>query len=166
MQMKMGRKLLIALVAVLVIAQLVPFPPAENPPQGQEVPAPAEVRTILRASCYDCHSNETVWPWYSHVIPTKWLVRGHVQEGRDHLNFSTWEQYSSESAARKLGGVADMVEEGKMPLSSYLRMHPEAVLSPEDASRIIDWARSMGGTTEESPGEAEDGAEPGDGARQ
>lgn len=157
----MGRKLLIAVVALLVIAQVVPFPPADNPPLGQEVPAPPAVRTILRVSCYDCHSNETVWPWYSHVIPMKWLVRGHVMEGREHLNFSTWEQYTPERASRRLEDVVEMVQEGKMPLPSYLRLHSDAALSPENQSRIIEWARGLGGTMEENQGGGNSGGEPG-----
>ena len=160
--MKTGRKLLVALIVLLVIAQLAPYPPAENPPLGQEVPAPPEVRTILRVSCYDCHSNETVWPWYSNVIPAKWFVRGHVVEGRGHLNFSTWEQYPPQGAARKLEEVVEMVQEGKMPLPSYLRMHSDAALSPEGQTRIIDWARALGGTIEESAGGVGDEAEPGE----
>ena len=63
MKNKLGRILLIVLASGLLVAQLVPYPPADNPPIGQEVPATAEVRTILETSCYDCHSNETVWPW-------------------------------------------------------------------------------------------------------
>jgi len=143
----MAKKLILLLVVLLVIAQLVPFPPAENPPIGEEVPAPAEVRTILRTSCYDCHSNETVWPWYSSVIPTKWLVRNHVQEGRGHLNFSTWEVYPPDRAARKLEEVVEMVEGGEMPLKSYERMHPGAELTSEEAARLMDWARSLRGTS-------------------
>jgi len=141
----MAKKLILLLVVLLVIAQLVPFPPAENPPVGEEVPAPPEVRTILRTSCYDCHSNETVWPWYSNVIPTKWLVRNHVREGRGHLNFSTWEVYPPERAARRLEEVVEMVEEGEMPLGSYVRMHPGAELTSEEAARLMDWARSLRG---------------------
>jgi len=139
----MAKKLILLLVVLLVIAQLVPYPPAENPPPGEEVPAPAEVRTILRTSCYDCHSNETVWPWYSNVIPTKWLVRNHVREGRGHLNFSSWEVYPPERAARKLEEVVEMVEGGEMPLQSYERMHPGAELTSEEAARLMDWARSL-----------------------
>jgi hypothetical protein len=161
MKTQMVRKLLIALVVLLVIAQVVPFPPADNPPLGQEVPAPPEVRTILRVSCYDCHSNETIWPWYSHVIPMKWLVRGHVMEGREHLNFSTWDQYTPQRASRRLEDVVDMVQEGEMPLPSYLRLHSDAALSPEDQSRIIEWARALGDTLRETQGGVGDNGEPG-----
>lgn len=144
--MKKGvRVALFSFIGVLVIAQVAPIPPAENPPVGQEVPANVEVREILRTSCYDCHSNETIWPWYSHVVPSKWFVRRHVVEGRGHLNFSTWGQYSPERAAHKMEEVVEMIEEGAMPMSSYLRLHGEAVLSPAQQQALLDWARELGG---------------------
>jgi hypothetical protein len=149
------RMIPVALAALLLVAQAIPIPPAENPPVGQELQAPAEVMTVLRTSCYDCHSNETVWPWYSHVIPSKWFVRQHVVEGRGHLNFSTWGEYPARRAAHKLEEVVELVEEGEMPLASYLWLHAEAGLSEEDADRIIDWARSLG--TELEAGLEEEG---------
>ena len=159
MKKNFGRNILVGIAAALIIAQLVPYPPAENPPVGEEVPAPAGVRAVLRTSCYDCHSNETVWPWYSGVIPAKWLVRSHVEEGRGHLNFSTWSQYPPERAARKLEEVVEMVEEGKMPVASYVWLHGEAALSEEDAALIIEWARRLSASgdqgadgDEEAPG--------------
>jgi hypothetical protein len=145
MKKNLGRNLLIGFAAALLITQLVPYPPAENPPVGEEVPAPPEVRSVLRTSCYDCHSNETVWPWYSGVIPGKWLVRGHVVEGRGQLNFSTWGEYPPERAARKLEEVVEMVEEGEMPVASYVWLHGDAALSQQEAALLIEWARGLRG---------------------
>lgn len=142
---KSVRVALVTLIGGLVVAQVVPIPPAENPTVGQEVPADAEVRQILQTSCYDCHSNETIWPWYSHVIPSKWFVRKHVVEGREHLNFSTWGQYTPERAAHKMEEVVEMIEEGEMPLPSYLRLHGEAELSPAQQQVLLIWARELGG---------------------
>ena len=141
---KVVRVVLISCIGGLVIAQVAPIPPAENPPVGQEVPANVEVRGILRTSCYDCHSNETNWPWYSHVVPSKWFVRKHVVEGRRQLNFSTWGQYSPERAANKMEEVVERIEEGAMPMSSYLRLHGEAVLSKAQQQALLDWARGLG----------------------
>lgn len=154
------RMIPVALAALLLVAQAIPIPPAENPPVGQELQAPAEVMTVLRTSCYDCHSNETVWPWYSHVIPSKWFVRQHVVEGRGHLNFSTWGEYPARRAAHKLEEVVELVEEGEMPLASYLWLHAEAGLSEEDADRIIDWARSLGAELEAGLEEEGNGSPP------
>ncbi|MGW8267021.1 MAG: heme-binding domain-containing protein [Longimicrobiales bacterium] len=159
MKKNLGRNVVNGLAAALLIAQLVPYPPAENPPVGDEVPAPAEVRSVLRTSCYDCHSNETVWPWYSGVIPAKWLVRNHVIEGRGHLNFSTWSEYPPERAARKLEEVVEMVEEGEMPVGSYVWLHGDAALSADEAALILDWARGLRASGNQGPGEG--GGEPG-----
>lgn len=146
---KVVRYLLIALLLVLVVGQIVPYPPKENPPVGEEIPAPPEVRTILQASCYDCHSNETEWPWYSFVVPTKWLVRYDVVEGRSHLNFSTWGEYSAGQASHRLEEVVEVIQDGEMPLGPYIWLHGEAALSQDEADRLIDWAQSFGGQTEE-----------------
>lgn len=152
------KKVLVGAVIVLIVAQLVPYPPAENPPVTQEVQTTAEVRAVLSESCFDCHSHETQWPWYSHVIPTKWFVRGHVAEGRESLNFSTWDTYPPDRAAHKLEEVVEMVEEGSMPLSSYIRMHPGADLTVEEREQILAWARSLMGPV---PPEGEGGVAPG-----
>ena len=106
-----------------------------------EVSAP--VSSLLRAACYDCHSNETVWPWYAHVAPSSWFLTKHVNEGRRHLNFSDWGNYPPSKADHKLEEVIEYVEDGKMPLSSYTPLHPEAKLSDEQRVEIIEWARGL-----------------------
>jgi len=145
---KVVRYVLMVLVLVLVVGQIVPYPPKENPSVGEEIPASPEVRSILQASCYDCHSNETVWPWYSFVVPTKWLVRHDVVEGRSHLNFSTWGEYSDQQASHRLEEVVEVIQDGEMPLGFYVWLHGEAALSPAEADRLIEWARSLGGQTQ------------------
>lgn len=135
--------ILIGVVGFLVIAQVVPFPPATNPPVTGEITAPADVHRLLRRSCYDCHSNETVWPWYSSVLPGKWLVRHDVEEGRDALNFSDWDAYTPSEKADRLNELVKMLEEGKMPLRAYTWLHKEAVLSREEVSQLTEWARSQ-----------------------
>lgn len=154
--------LLVVLGTLLVLGQALPFPPADNPPVDAEVPAPPEVRAVLRAACYDCHSNETVWPWYSGIIPAKWLVRNHVREGRKHLNFSTWNRYPAETRSDLLEQVVEQVETGQMPLRSYLLLHGDARLSSEARSLLLAWARGGGGGGEGSRSEevARDGEGP------
>lgn len=134
-------RLLGAAVALVVIVQILPFPPAENPPVTGTIQPPQEVAEILRRACFDCHSNETVWPWYSHVIPMKWLVRRHVQEGREHLNLSEWSVYPADERTHLLEEMAEVLEEGAMPLQSYLRLHPEAELTPEEMALLVAWAQ-------------------------
>ena len=104
---------------------------------------PASVSPLLRAACYDCHSNETVWPWYAHVAPSSWFVAKHVDEGRRHLNFSTWGEYPPSKADHKLEEIIEYVENGEMPLASYTPLHPEAKLSDEDRAAIVEWAKAM-----------------------
>jgi mono/diheme cytochrome c family protein len=138
-----GQRVVMIVLAVLVLIQLVPVP-RSNPAVEEEVAAPPQVKEILRRSCYDCHSNETVWPWYSRVAPVSWQLAYHVREARRHLNFSTWNRYDAGKRSHKLGEVWEEVEEGEMPLPIYLPMHPGARLSQADRDAIRDWVASTG----------------------
>lgn len=129
----------LALTAVGI--QFVPVD-RSNPPVEQEVPASAEVRAILRRACYDCHSNETVWPWYSRVAPVSWLVAYDVSEGRRELNFSMWNRLKPEKQTKMLGEAWEEVEKGEMPLWFYLPTHPEARLSNADRAALRAWTQS------------------------
>ena len=139
----MSRRLAIAVATVIVLAaaQLVPVS-RENPPVEQIVPAPAEVSRVLERSCYDCHSHETVWPWYAWVAPVSWLVAHDVNEGREHLNFSTWNRYDEEEQREKREEVWEEVEEGEMPMAIYLPLHREAELSDADRRLLEAWSGS------------------------
>jgi len=101
---------------------------------------PPEVSAILTRACYDCHSHQTRWPWYSNVAPVSWFVIGHVNEARQHLNFSEWATYDPKRMKRKLEEIKEEVEDGAMPLPSYLPLHPDAKLSPEDVRALSAWA--------------------------
>lgn len=131
------------LVLLLLVIQLIPSAPADNPPLEQEVAVPEPVGRILERSCYDCHSHETEWPWYAHVAPMKWLVRHDVAEGREHLNFSAWNRYDADRRGRKWDEVAEEVGEGNMPLWYYLPLHREATLSDEERTILVEWAESQ-----------------------
>lgn len=125
--------------AFLLVAQLVPVD-RTNPPVESEVNAPLEVIAVLRKACYDCHSNETVWPWYSGVAPVSWLAAKDVREGREEINYSTWGRYTAEERAEKREETWHEVEEREMPLSFYLLMHPKARLSGADQEVLRAWA--------------------------
>jgi hypothetical protein len=127
-------------VALLVAAQFVPVP-RSNPPVETEVPASPEVREVLQRACYDCHSNETVWPWYSRVAPASWLLAWDVNEGRDHLNFSTWNRLSAADRQHAFEEIREEIESGAMPLPIYLPLHPEARLGDQDKAILDAWAR-------------------------
>ena len=103
-----------------------------------EIKAPKEVMSIFKRACYDCHSNETVWPWYSKIAPLSWNIKRHVKNGRDYVNFSTWKQYSQEKKDKALEGIYRTIYKA-MPLQSYINWHDEAKLSKEDIKLIRDW---------------------------
>jgi hypothetical protein len=138
------RYALIALVVLFLGLQVVPVE-RTNPPVEGEISAPPEVRTILRRACYDCHSNETVWPWYSYVAPVSFLVARDVHEGREELNFSTWSRLSPKRRHDMLEEIWEEVEEGEMPLPIYLPTHPEARLTGQDRAVLRNWTRAAGG---------------------
>jgi len=95
----------------------------------------------MRRACYDCHSNETQWPWYARVAPVSWLVVRDVNRGRKHINFSSWDKYSDdpETAIRKLRNLDKVMHNGTMPLWYYLPEHPDARLSDADREVLEDW---------------------------
>lgn len=138
--MKLGVKIALGVVGVLVLLSLVPLD-RTNPPVTGDIQAPAEVKAILKRSCYDCHSNETTWPWYSHVAPFNFLVKRDVSQGRKHLNFSEWGGYQPERKAKKQKECGEQVAEGEMPMAIYLPMHPDAKLSGADKQALDAWAK-------------------------
>lgn len=111
--------------------------------QSQTIAAQAELTphlsSLLKTSCFDCHSNETRWPWYSYVAPVSWMVADDVKEGRRHLNFSEWGKYARSKRVVKLGQIYEHVSKGEMPLPKYLYMHADAKLSAADRDSILNW---------------------------
>jgi len=116
--------------------------PPVNPAQSVQATAsvPPAVDAILRRSCYDCHSNETRWPWYSAVAPMAWGVADHVREGRSHMNLSEWGPYPNRKRIAILEKMCDEVRDGGMPLPEYLWLHRDARLSEADWKSVCDWA--------------------------
>jgi len=139
-----SRRLRIAALAALAVGvaiQLVPID-RSNPPVESEISAPPEVREILERACYDCHSHETVWPWYGYLAPASWLLAYDVGEGREHMNFSTWNRYTPKKQAKKLEEIPEEVDEGNMPPWFYLPLHPEARLDDADRETLRRWAQA------------------------
>jgi hypothetical protein len=104
---------------------------------------PDNIQTIVKRSCYDCHSNQSVWPWYSNVAPVSWLVLDDVVKGRKKLNFSEWGKLSAPKQEKKLSDIVDMVSDSSMPLPKYLLIHKDAVLSPSNKDALIKWANEQ-----------------------
>lgn len=135
---------------LLILVALQFFRPARNTgisegPQSivAREPVPAGVRQILARACYDCHSNNTKYPWYAAVQPLAWWLNDHVTEGKAELNFSEFAAYDAKRAVRKLQAVADEVHERHMPLKSYLLVHPEAKLTEADVALVTTWAEDL-----------------------
>ena len=97
------------------------------------------MQAVLRRACYDCHSHETVWPWYSTVAPISWLVAHDVHEGREELDFSTWDAYAPAKRAKLLRETAKETSEGEMPPWYYVLVHPDARLANEDVVLLRTW---------------------------
>ncbi len=123
------------LVLLLLLIQLVPYGRDHiNPPVSQEPPWDSpQTRELAMAACQDCHSNETIWPWYSNVAPVSWLVQHDVIDGRQRLNFSQWDR----SRGQETDDIAQVVQKGEMPPWYFLMLHPEARLSQADEQLLI-----------------------------
>ena len=146
--MKIIKKILFLLLIVLVIAQF--FGPEKN--QGEMASIDAfiaethpsdEVKMILSESCYDCHSDVTRYPWYNNITPVNYWLNGHVEHGKEELNFSKWASYSLKRKDHKLEEVIEMIEEKEMPLPSYTWTHKEAKLTDAQISIVKNWAEKV-----------------------
>jgi hypothetical protein len=100
----------------------------------------ASAKNILIRSCQDCHSGKTSWPWYSYVAPMSWMIERDVSQARNHMNFSRWGEYDSETKMELLDTIPLMVHQRLMPLPHYLRLHPEARMSAADIKELARWA--------------------------
>jgi hypothetical protein len=144
------KKVILALIILLVIAQFVQ-PKRTNPPVvasrslEAHLPVPAQVSTILKRTCYNCHSSDTLWPWYSHVAPISWLVISDVNEGRSHINFQDWEaQENPKEASEHIGLICKEVRDATMPPLSYRVVHKESRLSSDDVNVLCAWSQRFG----------------------
>ncbi len=113
-----------------------------NPPVTADINAPTEVKNIFKSSCYDCHSNETVWPWYSKIAPISWLIVKDVMDGRKDLNFSEWEKLYSDNRNKLKKEILEQINKDEMPPSFYTIMHPSAKLELIQINIIKKWAIS------------------------
>jgi len=134
----------LAIAAVIVIGSIVTRPRvsvAVHAPllAGAHIPQP--VLATIQRSCVDCHSEATVYPWYSYVYPVSWLIRDDVTRGREHLNFSRWSEYPVVRRERCLSEIANQVQDGGMPLPQYTFVHRGARLSRSDVDAIFDWTQ-------------------------
>ena len=142
------KRILIALLALLIIIQI--FRPAKNKSDKFSVndistkyKVPENVANILKTSCYDCHSNNTVYPWYAEVQPVAWWLNNHITEGKKELNFSEFASYQIRRQYKKLEEINDQVKKDEMPLKSYLIIHTYAKLDSQQKSSITNWVNLL-----------------------
>jgi hypothetical protein len=142
--MKRSTKIGFAILGLFGVMQLLQCE-RTNPQVSGDIAAPAPVASVLRRACYDCHSNETVWPWYSRLAPVSWLLYRDVTEGRRHLNFSEWDRVDAGRRTRKLRAVEEEIDAGDMPPWFYLPMHATARLTEADKQALKSWSAVPGG---------------------
>jgi len=143
-------KVLFGIAVFFVVIQVI-RPARTNPPVipsrslQAHVDVPPEVLSVLKRSCYDCHSNSTVWPWYSNVAPVSWYVIRDVNIGRSHINLQDWEaQINEQEAKEHLGLVCKLVREGRMPPADYRTMHKGTDVSASETAAICAWSQKVG----------------------
>lgn len=140
------------LLGVLVLFVLIQFIRPEKNNSNDEtngigiatvMEVPADVKEIIKTSCADCHSNNTVYPWYNEIAPVSWFLAQHVNEGKEHLNFSEWTTYNKDQKEHLLKDLKEVLNEREMPLKSYLLIHKDAKLTENQYQILYDWVNSI-----------------------
>ena len=146
--MKILKKIAVLLLIVFVVMQFIR--PDKNQTDDKdyvlafesETKPTVEVKELLKTSCYDCHSNQTVYPWYNNIAPVSYWIDEHIEHGKEELNFSEWASYSVKKKDHKLEELIEEVEEGEMPLKEYTWTHREARFTNEQKELLINWANA------------------------
>lgn len=142
------KKVLVILLVAFILIQFFPID-KNNPAPTPQMDflmikhTPESTAALIRNSCYDCHSNETKYPWYTNVQPFAWFLKSHIDEGRKKLNFSTFATYEPKRQAHKLAETAEMIEKGEMPLDSYVLIHSDAKLNETQKQGLIQYFRKV-----------------------
>ena len=139
--------LAVLVVAIVLVIQVIPVernvstvPPGQSFEKTQKVPA--NVAAILKVSCYDCHSNNTRYPWYSELQPGAWFMARHITKGKEELNFDEFNNYSKRRKKAKIKSIISQIEKDQMPLKSYLLLHHDADLTPEQQKVLMQFFQS------------------------
>jgi hypothetical protein len=146
---KIIKKILFIGLIIFLLMQL--YQPARNESFEQDITAnftkvykvPKNVEIILRTSCYDCHSNNTFYPWYSYIQPTRFFMESHINEGKENLNFNEWGNYSGRKQKNKLDRIAKQIKSNEMPLASYTLIHKNAILTATQKEEVINWISKL-----------------------
>ena len=104
---------------------------------------PEDVKQLIKTSCADCHSNKTVYPWYSEIAPVSWYLAQHVNEGKEHLNFSEWAAYNNNQKSHIINDLKEVLEDHEMPLKSYLIIHKDAEMTQNNYEALLNWVKTI-----------------------
>jgi len=145
---KIIKKVLVILLTVFVGIQFIPTERNESEVILKSdfvkyYDAPNDIANILQTSCYDCHSNNTEYPWYNKIAPISWMLAEHVEEGKEEVNFSVFGDYSVKKQKSNLKSIVKHVNNGKMPLSSYTLIHSDAQLSDDEKNELETWLNEL-----------------------
>ncbi len=143
------RNILIGIVALLLLMQLFRIDKSTKPVDLRKdfiaitQPNDTEVGSLLKTACYDCHSSQPSYPWYTNIAPVSWWIKHHINEGQHELNFSEWGSYSEKRKQHKLEECIELIEEGEMPMASYTWMHKEAKLTDAQRLKLVEFFRAL-----------------------
>jgi hypothetical protein len=145
------RVLKIIALVLLVVFVGIQFVPTERN-QSDVVPKtdfivannpPKDISNLLKTSCYDCHSNNTDYPWYNKIQPASWFMERHIRKGKSELNFNEWNEYSNRRKNSKLKSIINQIKDDEMPLSSYTLIHKDAILSKTEKTFLINYMKKL-----------------------
>lgn len=144
----MLKKVALFILLIFIVIQF--FQPNKN--QNTEILAtditkitmvPDDVLKVLKTACYDCHSNNTAYPWYNNIQPVAWWLNKHINNGKRRLNFSTFGDYTAEKASKKIHEIEEVIDENEMPLTSYTLIHGNAKLNAKQRELVANWAKNV-----------------------
>ncbi len=147
-RIRMLKKILYWFLIIFALIQFIPVDRTNLPVKKNQnfvdiFKAPTEVQVLLKNTCYDCHSNETIYPDYAYVAPISWSIKNHINEGREHLNFSIWSTYNKELKKGMLENTIADLEQNRMPINGYTAQHPEARLQASEKQTLIEYFKGI-----------------------
>lgn len=141
------KKVLLGILIVIILIQFIRPEKNESDIVSNDIKTvmnvPNNVQQIIKTSCADCHSNKTVYPWYSEIAPISWFLASHVNDGKEHLNFSEWSTYNDNQKSHIIKDLNKELKSHKMPLNSYLWIHKDAKMTEEQYQIMLDWVKTM-----------------------